>query len=67
MNYNPVTSDPVHEFDRRAVRRTIIDYLNLHRVGSEILCQQAPQRFLQVIRSHVVRWNHYRPKGPMCG
>ena len=43
--------------------RAVEDHLDGHLFGSGLLLQNLVQRFLQVIRSRIVRRNHYGPVG----
>jgi hypothetical protein len=45
-----------------SILRAVVDYLDLHLLGTGILLQNASQRLLQVIRSRTVRRNHYGPE-----
>jgi hypothetical protein len=61
-NFDTLSGNFANELSGRAVRRCIVNYLDLHLVRAGILIEHAAKCHFQILQRGVVNGNHHRPK-----
>src|ERR1044071_1778035 len=62
MNFDALSGNFANDLNGGAVRRCIVNYLDLHLASADILIQHAAKCPFQILQRRVVNRNHHRPK-----